>query len=302
MGRPCSSTTAAVMATGKILDGKALAATLRAEMADEVAAAVASGIRPPGLAVILVGEDAASQVYVRNKQKACAEAGIASLPFFLPASTNTEEVQELIHKLNAREDVDGILLQLPLPAGLDSRACLDAILPEKDVDGFHPQNMGRLALGLPGFAPCTPLGVMELLKRNGIEVSGKKVVIVGRSNIVGKPLAMMLSGTSANATVTLCHSATKNLKEECLKADILVVAIGKPRAITADMIPGGCVVVDIGINRTADGLCGDVEHAGASEKAAAITPVPGGVGPMTIAMLLSSTIKSWRSRTRQECG
>lgn len=290
------------MATSKLLDGKALAAELRAAMASEVQKAVTAGARPPGLAVILVGDDAASRVYVRNKQKACAEVGIVSVPFLLPEATTTRELQALIADLNKRADIDGILLQLPLPGVIDSRACLEAIDPGKDVDGFHPENMGKLALGLPGFAPCTPLGVLELLKRNGIELDGKKAVIVGRSNIVGKPLAMLLAGREANATVTICHSGTKNLKEECLSADILLLAVGKPNAITEDMIPEGCIVVDIGINRLPGGLCGDVDFEGACKKAAAITPVPGGVGPMTIAMLLANTLKAWRMRTGQETG
>lgn len=289
------------MATGKILDGKALAAELRAGMAAEVKASVDSGVRPPGLAVILVGDDSASQIYVRNKQRACAEAGIVSCPYFLPATTTTEELLELISSLNDREDVDGILLQLPLPAGVDGRSCLDAIAIDKDVDGFHPENLGRLALGLPCFAPCTPLGVMELLKRSGVDLAGKKAVIVGRSDIVGKPLALLLSGKDANATVTLCHSGTQNLADECRRADILLLAMGRPRAITADMVKDGCVVVDIGINRSADGLCGDADFDGICKKAAAITPVPGGIGPMTIAMLLANTLKSWRRRTSQEC-
>lgn len=287
------------MATNKILDGKALARELRAEMAARVQDAVATGARPPGLAVILVGENPASQVYVRNKQKACAETGINSVPFLLPETTTTAELLEVIQALNVRDDIDGILLQLPLPAQVDARACLDAIDPDKDVDGFHPVNMGRLALGLPGFAPCTPLGVMELLRRNGIEVAGKKAVIVGRSDIVGRPLALLLSRKDANATVTLCHSGTPDLKKECLDADLLFLALGKPQAIGADMVREGCVVVDIGINRTEAGLCGDADFAEISKKAAAITPVPGGVGPMTIAMLLANTLQSWERRTRQ---
>lgn len=302
MARPCSTITGVVMVTGRILDGKALAAELRKEMAAEVKSSVATGNRRPALAVILVGNDPASQVYVRNKQRACEEVGIVSLLYPLPETASATELHALIAHLNSREDIDGILLQLPLPDSLDSQACLEAIAPEKDVDGFHPENMGRLALGLSGFVPCTPLGVMELLKRNGIALQGKKAVIVGRSNIVGKPLAMLLSGKEGNATVTICHSNTRNLKEECLNADILLLALGKPNAITEDMIPEGCVVVDIGINRTPEGLCGDVDFAGACKKASAITPVPGGIGPMTIAMLLANTLRSWRQRTAQESG
>lgn len=287
------------MATDNILDGKALAKELRAEMAARVQSAVAAGARPPGLAVILVDENPASQIYVRNKQKACAETGIVSVPFLLPGTTTTQELLELIQELNEREDIDGILLQLPLPAQVDSRACLNAIDPDKDVDGFHPVNMGRLALGLPGFAPCTPLGVMELLRRNGIDVAGKKAVIVGRSDIVGRPLALLLSRKDANATVTICHSGTPDLKKECLDADLLFLALGKPAAIGADMVREGCVVVDIGINRTDSGLCGDADFAGICKKAAAITPVPGGVGPMTIAMLLANTLQAWEQRTAE---
>lgn len=284
------------MATDNILDGKSLARELRAEMASRVQNAVAAGVRPPGLAVILVGDNPASQVYVRNKQKACTETGIASLPFLLPETVTTQELLEVIQNLNGREDIDGILLQLPLPPHIDARACLNAIDPDKDVDGFHPINMGRLALGLPCFAPCTPLGVMELLRRNGISVAGKKAVIVGRSDIVGRPLALLLSRKEANATVTICHSGTPDLKKECLSADLLFLALGKPAAIGADMVREGCVVVDIGINRTESGLCGDADFAGICKKAAAITPVPGGVGPMTIAMLLANTLKSWEQR------
>lgn len=291
---------AAVMGTNKplILDGKKLAAQLRSEMAAGVEALVARGARPPGLAVILVGDDPASQVYVRNKQKACAEAGIISHPFILPRTVSQTRLMELIAELNGRADIDGILLQLPLPKELDSRACLDAIDPEKDVDGFHPLNMGRLALGLRGFVPCTPLGVLELLKRNGIETRGKKAVIIGRSDIVGKPLGFLLAQKGTDATVTICHSGTADLHKECLAADLLFLAIGRPGAITGDMVREGCVVVDIGINRTEAGLCGDAIYEQVSRKAAAITPVPGGVGPMTIAMLLRNTIDSWKKRVR----
>lgn len=268
-------------------------------MAAGVKAAAARGARPPGLAVILAGDNPASQVYVRNKQKACSEVGIVSIPFLLPGDVSGPQLTALIESLNKREDVDGILLQLPLPSGLDARACLDAIDPDKDVDGFHPLNMGRLALGLPGFVPCTPLGIMELLRHNEIETEGKKAVIVGRSDIVGKPLAMLLSRKGTNATITICHSGTPDLKKECLAADLLFLAIGKPGAITADMVPENCVVVDIGINRTENGLCGDADFEAVSRKAAAITPVPGGVGPMTIAMLLRNTIDSWSKRLKE---
>lgn len=280
--------------TTNILDGKALAAELRAEMASEVAEAIARGKRAPGLAVILVGDDAASQVYVRNKQKACNEVGIASFPFILGADTRQESLLALIEELNAREDVDGILLQLPLPRTLDTTACLQAIDPDKDVDGFHPVNMGKLALGLSGFVPCTPLGVMELLKHNKLSVKGKKAVVVGRSEIVGKPLAQLLSSRSENATVTLCHSATSDLARECQQADFLFLAMGKPCAINGEMVKDGAVVVDIGINRTDEGLKGDAHFESVAKKASAITPVPGGIGPMTIAMLLRNTLDAWK--------
>ena len=279
-----------------ILDGKATAAQIRAEIGQEVRRALDAGCRPPGLAVIMVGDDPASAIYVRNKQKACAEVGIVSEPYFLSASATTEELLELVEKLNARSDIDGILLQLPLPAGIDAGKCLRAIDPEKDVDGFHPLNMGRLALGLPGMVPCTPKGVAELLARHNLSLDGKKAVVIGRSDIVGKPLALLLAQKTHNATVTVCHSGTEDLKKECLAADFLFVAMGKPGAITSDMVPDGCVVVDIGIHRGQEGLCGDVDYAGVCAKASAITPVPGGVGPMTIAMLLGNTLQSWRSR------
>ncbi|MDD6180850.1 MAG: bifunctional methylenetetrahydrofolate dehydrogenase/methenyltetrahydrofolate cyclohydrolase FolD [Desulfovibrionaceae bacterium] len=284
-----------------IIDGKATAAAIRAELRETVAAATAQNRRAPGLAVILVGEDPASQVYVRNKEKACAETGITSFAYRLPADVTQEALLDLIRELNGRDDVDGILLQLPLPKGsaLDSQACLDAIDPDKDVDGFHPVNVGRLSLGLPGFLSCTPAGVMELLRRYDLSPAGKKAVVVGRSNIVGKPLAMLLArpGRHANATVTLCHSGTANLAEECRSADFLFLALGKPNFITGDMVKPGAVVIDVGINRTEKGLCGDADFASVSQKASAITPVPGGVGPMTIAMLLNNTVDSWRKRT-----
>ncbi|MGE4297601.1 MAG: bifunctional methylenetetrahydrofolate dehydrogenase/methenyltetrahydrofolate cyclohydrolase FolD [Desulfovibrionaceae bacterium] len=280
-----------------LLDGKATAAAIRSELRQEVAALKEKAGRAPGLAVILVGDDPASQVYVRNKERACEEAGVASEAFRLPgAATTQEELEALIRTLNARADIDGILLQLPLPGHLDSQRCLETIDPGKDVDGFHPVNMGKLTLGLPGFRPCTPAGVIEILKRYGLDPSGKKAVVVGRSNIVGKPLALMLSGGGAygNATVTICHSRTRTLAQECLGADFLFVAVGRPFCITHDMIKPGAVVVDVGINRTDGGLCGDVDFHAAKEKAQAMTPVPGGVGPMTIAMLLSNTVQAFR--------
>lgn len=282
-----------------LLDGKKTAADIRAEIGAEVAALREKGLRAPALAVILAGDDPASKVYVRNKQKACEDAGITSVPFILPASTGQDDLLGLIRELNHRDDVDGILLQLPLPKGLNATACLEAIDPDKDVDGFHPINMGRLALGLPGFVPCTPAGIMELLRRHGLSLSGKKAVVVGRSDIVGKPLALLLLRKDANATVSICHSGTRDLAEQCRQADFLFVAMGKPRAIKEEMISPGCVVVDVGINRTPEGLCGDVDFERLAEKTAAITPVPGGIGPMTIAMLLANTLEAFKKSHRK---
>lgn len=293
---PWPNTIPAAMATTRpvILDGKALATRLRAQMACETQAGVDKGARRPGLAVILAGDDHASQVYVRNKQKACAEAGIISLPFLEPATISQERLERIIGELNERPDVDGILVQLPLPAHLDAEACIEAINPRKDVDGFHPENIGRLALGLPCFVPCTPRGVLKLLAAHGLSLAGRKAVVLGRSNIVGKPLGMLLARKEINATVTICHSGTPDLRHECLQADFLFTAMGRPGAVRGDMIKPGCVVVDIGINRTPGGLVGDVVYEEAVPRAAAITPVPGGVGPMTIAMLLANTIEAWR--------
>ncbi|WP_027188646.1 bifunctional methylenetetrahydrofolate dehydrogenase/methenyltetrahydrofolate cyclohydrolase FolD [Desulfovibrio cuneatus] len=281
-----------------ILDGKAAAASLRQELAGEVAALEKQYGSRPGLAVILVGQDPASQVYVRNKERACHEAGIHSEAHRLPDTTPQDELLALIDSLNARKDIHGILLQLPLPKHLNSQLCLERIHPEKDVDGFHPVNMGKLTLGLPGLRPCTPKGVMVLLERYNLSPAGKKAVVVGRSNIVGKPLALMLGapGPFANATVTVCHSGTPNLTEVCREADFLFVAMGRPRCITADMVKAGAVVVDVGINRTEDGLCGDCDYSGLMEKAAAMTPVPGGIGPMTIAMLLANTVQAFQQQ------
>ena len=274
-----------------LIDGKATAAALRAELAEAVAAARSDGARAPGLAVILVGEDPASQVYVRNKERACAEAGIVSFPHHLPAQTSQADLLALIRACNADANVDGILLQLPLPGGLDAQACLLAIDPDKDVDGFHPMNVGRLSLDLPGFVSCTPAGVMELLRRYELPTAGQRAVVVGRSNIVGKPAALLL--LAKNATVTICHSKTKNLKEVCAAADILVAAVGREGFVTGDMVKPGAVVIDVGINRGADGkLHGDVNFEEAAEKAAYITPVPGGVGPMTRAMLMLNTVEA----------
>lgn len=279
-----------------LIDGKATAELIQAELKAEVDAMRNAGRRAPGLAVILVGDDPASQVYVRNKEKACEKVGIASFAYRLPATTTQLELLALIHQCNIRPEVDGILLQMPLPRAIDARACLLTIDPAKDVDGFHPENVGRLSLGLPGLRACTPAGIMELLKRYNLSPKGKKAVVVGRSDIVGKPLAMLLAQPAefANATVTICHSATPSLMAECRSADFLFLAMGRPRCITGDMVRDGAVVIDVGINRTADGLCGDADFLSVSSKAHAITPVPGGVGPMTVAMLLKNTILAWQ--------
>ncbi len=285
----------------QIIDGKATAADIRTELRATVQKAMSEtgkAVRAPGLAVILVGEDPASQVYVRNKEKACTDVGILSFAHRLPADTSQEALLKLIATLNAQDDVDGILLQLPLPKGLDADACLLAIDPRKDVDGFHPENVGRLSLGLPGFVSCTPAGVMELLQRYDLSPAGKKAVVIGRSNIVGRPLALLLShsGAFANATVTLCHSRTPDLAKECREADFIFLALGKARFLTGDMVKQDAVIIDVGINRTETGLCGDADYDSVCPKVAAITPVPGGVGPMTIAMLLKNTVCAWQSR------
>jgi len=281
-----------------ILDGKSTAAAIRKELAARVADLRAKAGRAPGLAVILAGEDPASQIYVRNKEKACAEAGFVSEVYRLPASVGRMELETLIAELNGRPEIDGILLQLPVPAHLDSRPCLDMIAPDKDVDGFHPINMGRLALGLPGLRPCTPAGVMALLQRHNLSPAGKTAVVLGRSNIVGKPLALMLGapGKHANATVTVCHSGTPDLADICRSADFLFLAMGKAKFVTADMVKPGAVVVDVGINRGDSGLCGDCDYDAVSRVASAITPVPGGVGPMTIAQLLCNTMQAFEEK------
>lgn len=281
-----------------LLDGKATAATIRAEIKDRAATLAKDHGRPPGLAVILVGEDPASQVYVRMKEKGCAETGIRSIPHRLDASVSQDELMDLIRTLNADEAVDGILLQLPLPKGLDSQACLDLIDPDKDVDGFHPVNIGKLALGLPGYRSCTPAGVIELLRRYDIKTTGKKAVVLGRSNIVGKPMSLMLIEYSdyGNATTTIAHSRTpvEDQKAACLDADIVIAAVGRPLHVKEDWIKEGAVVIDVGIHRTDDGLVGDCDFAAMKDKCDAITPVPGGVGPMTIAQLLLNTMQAYK--------
>ncbi len=277
--------------SAQILDGKALAAKMKENIRLEAAALR----RQPGLAVILVGDNGASQVYVRNKVKDCSDCGIACFDYYLSADTTQEQLLTLIDELNGREDVDGILVQLPLPAHLEERPVLEAISPMKDVDAFHPENMGRILRGDARFKPCTPAGVMELLHEAGIDPAGKHCVVVGRSNIVGKPMALLL--LQENGTVTVCHSRTPDLKEQCLRADILVSAVGRENLITADMVKPGAVVIDVAMNRNAAGkLCGDVDYAAVAEKASYITPVPGGVGPMTRAMLMANTLTAAKLR------
>ena len=274
-----------------ILDGKALAAKVKERVAREAAKLS----RRPGLAVILVGENPASQVYVRNKVQDCSDCGIACFDYHLPADTPEEELLQLLTELNGRADVDGILCQLPLPDHIREKRVLETISPDKDVDAFHPYNMGRILRGDPRFLPCTPAGVMELLHAYDISPAGKHCVVVGRSNIVGKPMGLLL--LQENGTVTICHSRTPDLKEQCLQAEILVSAVGREGLITADMIRPGAVVVDVAMNRNAAGkLCGDVDFAAACERASYITPVPGGVGPMTRAMLMENTLTAAKAR------
>ena len=281
-----------------IINGKEISAAIRAEIKEATERLVAeSGVRP-GLAVIIVGEDPASQVYVRNKKRACDEVGFYSESYELPESTTQDELNALVDRLNKDEKIHGILCQLPLPKHLDENEVIMRIDPKKDVDAFHPENVGKIMIGDYSFLPCTPAGVMALLERSGIDVCGKECVVVGRSNIVGKPQAMLL--LHANGTVTICHSRTKNLAEVCRRADILVAAIGKADFFTGDMIKEGAVVIDVGMNRRADGkLTGDVDFASVEPKASYITPVPGGVGPMTIAMLLTNTLKASRIKGKK---
>ena len=271
----------------RIIDGKAISAAVKERVKNEVAALKAGGVTV-GLAVIIVGEDPASKIYVANKKKACGALGIVSEEYALPESTTEAELLSLINKLNNKKSINGILCQLPLPKGLNEKLIINSISPEKDVDAFHPQNVGRIMIGDYDFVPCTPAGIMEMLNYEGINPSGKTCVVIGRSNIVGKPMAMLL--LHANGTVTVCHSKTENLKEVCRTADILVAAVGKPRFVTADMVKEGAVIIDVGMNRENGKLCGDVDFEAVKDKAFAITPVPGGVGPMTIAMLMQNTL------------
>jgi methylenetetrahydrofolate dehydrogenase (NADP+) / methenyltetrahydrofolate cyclohydrolase len=305
----------------RILDGKAVGTQIREELRAKVSAWISEGLRPPGLAAVLVGDNHASRVYVNSKVKACAEAGIFSDKISLPEMASTAEVLGAVRALNAREEIDGILVQLPLPERVDESAVLEAIDPAKDVDGFHPISVGNLVLGREAFEPCTPAGILELLKRNGIPLKGARAVVVGRSHIVGKPMAMLL--LREHATVTVCHSRTVDLPGVCREADLLVAAIGKAALVTGNFIKPGAVVVDVGINRVTDveearrlfggdetrlkqvvekgsTLVGDVLPTAMWEKSSAYTPVPGGVGPLTIAMLLSNTTKACRLRTGRE--
>ena len=271
-----------------IIDGKAVSAATREAIKNEVAELKEKGVTP-GLAVIIVGDDPASRVYVNNKKKACAELGMLSEEYALPAETTNEELLGLINELNGRKDINGILCQLPLPRHLDEKAVINAIAPEKDVDAFHPINVGGIMTGDYSFLPCTPAGVMQMLKHYDIQTAGKHCVVIGRSNIVGKPMAMLM--LHANATVTICHSRTVNLAEECKRADILIAAVGKPKFVTPDMVKEGAVVIDVGMDRDENGkLCGDVDFDAVEPICGAISPVPGGVGPMTISMLMRNTL------------
>lgn len=287
----------------QVLDGKALAATIKEELKQEVDIIRAKGGKIPHLAAVLIGEDPASQVYVRNKVRSCEYVGFKSTLVRKPADVTQEEVLEIVDQLNNDPDIDGFIVQLPLPKHIDEDAVNLAISPKKDVDGFTPVNIGRMTLGLPSYLPATPNGIMTMLERYGIETTGKEVVVLGRSNIVGTPMTILLSrkGEPGNATVTMCHSRTKDMLSHTRRADILVAAIGRPEMVTADMVKEGAVIIDVGINRVEDAsrkkgyrLCGDVDYAGLESKVAAMTPVPGGVGPMTVVSLLMNTLKASR--------
>lgn len=281
--------------TAQLIDGKAIADSLQRELQIEVAARVAGGNRAPALATMLVGDDPASQVYVRNKRLACERIGIRSLPLHYPSSISQAELLAEIDRLNADDEVDGILVQLPLPAQIDSTTIIESIRPDKDVDGFHPYNLGRLAQRQPTLRPCTPFGVIEMLRRSGESFYGRRAIVVGASNHVGRPMGLEL--LLAGATTTICHRFTRDLADEVARAEIVVVAVGKPGFVKGEWIAPGATVVDIGINRLPDGkLCGDVEFAVARERAAFITPVPGGVGPMTVTMLMHNTLMAAKAR------
>jgi methylenetetrahydrofolate dehydrogenase (NADP+)/methenyltetrahydrofolate cyclohydrolase len=283
--------------SARVLEGTGVAAELRAEAAAAAAAFASAHGRPPGLRVILAGDDPGSSVYVRSKEKAAREAGIAAETVRLPADTTIDELLRRVAEANADPAVDGLLVQMPLPSGLDARRVLDAVDPSKDVDGFHPVNVGLLQQGRPSFVPCTPAGIMELLRRNDFGIAGKRAVVVGRSEIVGKPIAALL--LAGNATVTVAHSKTADLASVCREAEILVVAIGRPRFVTAEFVRPGAVVIDVGINRLETGLAGDVDFESVRQVASAVTPVPKGVGPLTVAMLLKNTVKAARARESQ---
>ena len=277
--------------SAQILDGKAIAAEIRGALKRQVDTIIDAGGRPPGLAVVLVGDNPASEIYVRNKRKACAEVGFHSELHELSAETPQEKLLDLIDTLNADERIDGILVQLPLPDHIDEEAVIERILPTKDVDGFHPYNVGRLVLRMPLLRPCTPKGIMSMLERTGRKIEGLDAVIVGQSNIVGRPMALEL--LAARCTITVCHTRTKDLADKVRRADLVVAAAGRPRLVVGDWIKQGALVIDVGMNRLADGkLVGDVDFEGARERAAWITPVPGGVGPMTIASLLENTLQA----------
>lgn len=291
---------------GNIIDGRKIASEIRAELKAETAQLKGKGI-VPGLAVILVGEDPASISYVTGKKRACEEVGIYSKSFELPAETKEDDLLKLVHELNEDDSINGILVQLPLPDQIDELKVINAITPEKDVDGFHPVSIGNMMIGVDTFLPCTPFGIIKLLERENVETEGKEVVVVGRSNTVGAPVANMLfkKANPGNATVTICHTRTKNLKEHCLNADILIAAAGKANMISKDMIKKGAVVIDVGVNRVEDSskkrgfrLVGDVDFEGAMDVASKITPVPGGVGPMTITMLMYNTVESAKRANR----
>lgn len=279
----------------RIIDGKVISAAVKARVKEGVAELNSKGITV-GLAVIIVGDDPASKIYVANKKKACEALGIISEEYALPASTTEEELLALVDELNHKKSINGILCQLPLPSHLDEKLIINSILPEKDVDAFHPANVGRIMIGDFDFVPCTPAGIMEMLAYENIDPEGKSCVVIGRSNIVGKPMAMLL--LHKNGTVTVCHSRTKNLKEICSKADILVAAVGKAKFVTADMVKEGAVVIDVGMNRVDGKLYGDVDFEEVSKKASAVTPVPGGVGPMTIAMLMQNTLTAAKKQNK----
>lgn len=279
----------------KIIDGKVISAAVKDRVKQGVAELNDKGVTV-GLAVIIVGEDPASKVYVANKKKACEALGIISEEYALPENTTEEELLALINELNNKKSINGILCQLPLPRHLDEKLIINSISPEKDVDAFHPVNVGKIMIGDFDFVPCTPAGVMEMLAYENIDVEGKNCVVIGRSNIVGKPMNMLL--LHKNGTVTVCHSRTKNLKEICQTADILVAAVGRPNFVTADMVKNSAVVIDVGINRVDGKLCGDVDFENVSTKASAITPVPGGVGPMTIAMLMQNTLTAAKKQNK----